>query len=276
MSDAIPPTPGDLRPHIESLRQLWALNDPRAHQELMLPERRRTIYASRLISCFAEEESLLDAALAALDANRQLLERLLSQRGEWDGQDGLTLDEALSEWFDGLATLKACADLWDQVGRLQLQMPGLIRAREQAVDIFASVGLTAPWAGPVLLAAWLRHLLRMKDAAPHLPAPSFSLWPAGPRTIYDLVPDVTISSSWDPEGESKKDARRRLIAEIDGILHRIETLYRENGFGTFKFRHLDRDVRLTYLRLRWPQRWTWAELSNNTRPLLAPLCRRRQ
>ena len=251
--------PGRLQPYLQQLDQVALSNGSQHAQEYISPEQRRTAYARRLIWWFSRETDLIDMAMAAFEENRTLLGQLLSRVGEWDGRSGITLEDAIWDGFDGLTTLEACMHLWDQTSHLHDALPELRRTREQAPGILANVGLRAPWTGPLMLGAWLRHLA-FRRCTPNLLMPEFDLWPAGSRIVTDLTPEVTIASAWDPEMETRAHARRRLVNAIDAGLEIIDTRYATDGFEKFRVRDFDRDVHAAYLRLRWPAEFNWTAL----------------
>ena len=239
-------------------------SDPgRLQQEMIHPRDRRALYARLLVSHFAADRTFMAGVLGGLRRHRKPLVVLLAERGHWDGRrDGvITLEDAILLHYDGLSTPEAFQQLWEDVEPHTSQIDGLADALSLAERLADRVGLRAPWTGPMILGAWLRHLVRQRILPPHLRKGSFSLWPSGPRAASREAPLVAIQYRWDPECETRDSARAKIMGQVDSRLDETVRSYEADGYERVKVRKLRRDIEAAYLRISGPQRWTWKALN---------------
>ena len=264
-------------------------SDPgRLQQEMIHPRDRKALYARLLVSHFAADRTFMAKVLRGLRRHRKPLVVLLAERGRWDGRrDSVTsLEDAILLDYDGLSTPDAFQQLWEDVQFWTNQIEGLAAALGLATQLADEAGLRAPWGGPMILGAWLRHLVRQRILPPDLRKGSFSLWPSGPRTALREPPLVTVQYRWDPESETRDSARAQIMGQVDAGLDETVRSYEADGYERVSVRKLGRDVEAAHLRISDPQRWTWKALSeryeaedrkatHNGMPLFSPSGMRR-
>jgi len=239
--------------------------DPgRLQQEMIRPRDRKALYARLLVSHFAADRTFMARVLGGLRRHRKPLVVLLAERGHWDGRrDSVTsLEDAILLDYDGLSTPDAFQQLWEDVEPHTSQIEGLADALSLAEQLAGGVGLRAPWTGPMILGAWLRHLVWQRILPPNLRKGSLSLWPAGPRTVLKEPPLVAIQYRWDPECETRDSARAKIMVQVDARLDETLRSYEADGYERVNVRKLRRDVEAAYLRVSDPQRWSWKALSD--------------
>ena len=228
-------------------------------QEFILPAERSALYARRLVRHFALNRRFISLLVAGLRRHRKALSALPKTKGHWD-QDRwvITLDDALHLHYDGLATLESMHRLWDDVQPQSDKISGLGEALHDAQRLPQSIGLDAPWAGPMILGAWLRYLSRRRYLPRQLR--SFDLWPSGSRTETFDPPRIQMDRPIDYTGWTKAEILSAATEFIKAQLEETTQAYRMAGFEPFEARNVDRDVAATYLRLSDPRGWTWRAL----------------
>ncbi len=232
------------------------------NQELIHPRDRKALYARSLVSHFAAEAAFMASLVAALGSHKEILGNLLNEKSRWPGQTCVvTLEDAIQLGYDGLAHTEAFQQLWSDVSPYANRIDGLAAALRGARELSWKAGLRAPWAGPMILGAWLRHLVRQRILPAGLRPNSLSLWPSGPRTIYRSPAPIAIESEWGPEYATRGAARAEILKHADTRLDEIITTYEEEGYERVAVRNLQRDVEATYLRISEPEQWSWRALS---------------
>lgn len=266
--------PGNSREHVA-----WAVDtliaasrsfdSGQVQQEAIHPRDRRALYARLLVSHFSADRKIVTRMLRGLRRHRRPLLDLLVEKGCWAGRKGsaVALEDAIILDYEGLSNPTAFQQLWDDVRRYGKRINGLAEALALAENITYGAGLRAPWAAPMVLAAWLRHLVRRHILPRGLRRHSFSAWPSGPRTIYRSPPPIEIEYHWDPECETRDAARAQIMQHVDTRLDEVLRSYEAEGYQRVNLRKVGRDVEATYLRISDPERWSWRALSACSPPL---------
>lgn len=248
---------------------LQLFNSGTLSQELIHPHDRKALYARSLISHFQRDHVFVAGALRELRRHRRHLEDLLSQKGPWANHEAgaIRLEDAVLIDYDGLSHPAAFQQLWGDVEPYRNQIMGLTEGLASAEQLALEAGLRAPWAAPMVLGAWLRHLVRRRILPPGLRRHSFRLWPSGPRTVHQAPPTIVIEYYWDPESETRDAARATIMKHVDAKLDETISSYKAEGYERVNARKVRRDVEATYLRISEPERWSWRKLSARHRPL---------
>ena len=248
---------------------LQLFNSETLSQELIHPHDRKALYARSLISHFQRDRVFVGGVLRELRRHRRHLEDLLSQKGHWANHEvgAIRLEDAVLIDYDGLSHPAAFQQLWGDVEHYRNQIMGLTEALASAEQLALEAGLRTPWVAPMILGAWLRHLVRRRILPPGLRQHSFRLWPSGPRTVYQAPPTIVTEYYWDPESETRDAARATIMTHIDAKLDETISFYKAEGYEGVNVRKVRRDVGATYFRISEPERWSWRKLSAHYSPL---------
>jgi len=249
---------------VEALTAAQRSFEPRRRfQEVVHPRNRKALYARLLVSYFSQNRQLVLRVSGQLRRYRRPLSALLDVKDRWAGRKGgvVALEEAILLDYDGLSSPAAFQQLWAEVAPYRDQIASLAETLTSAQELARDAGLRAEWAAPMVLAAWLRYLVRRRILPPEYRRRSFSLWPSGPRTIERAPPTIAVEYSWDPESETRDSARTAVMERVDQRLNEIVRSYEAEGYERINVRNISRDVEATYLRISDPERWSWSALS---------------
>ena len=234
---------------------LQLFNSGTLSQELIHPHDRKALYARSLISHFQRDRVFIARVLRELRRHRGHLENLLSQKGHWANHEvgAIRLEDAVLIDYDGLSHPAAFQQLWGDVEPYRNQIMGLTEGLAAAEQLALEAGLRTPWVAPMILGAWLRHLVRRRILPPGLRQHSFRLWPSGSRTVFQAPPPIVIAYYWDPESKTRDAARAEMMKHVDAKLDKTIKMYQPDGYERVKVRNVRRDVEATYLRISDPE-----------------------
>jgi hypothetical protein len=238
--------------------------DPgRRHQEMIHPRDRMALYARLLVSHFQGDRRFVASVLRELRRHRGPLEDLLAEKGPWANckRGVVNLEDAILLEYDGLSHPAAFQQLWDEVGSFGSHVDGLAEALASAKELASDAGLRSPWGAPMILGAWLRHLVSRSTRPAYLGRHSFRLWPSGPRAGYRAPSTISTQNYWDPESRTRDVIRAEIMKDVDAKLDSIIGSYEAEGYERVTLRKVRRDVAATYLRISDPEQWSWQRLS---------------